>query len=521
MNFSLNIITGEGTREEYLINKPVTYIGRSRENDIVLKDENVSKKHVKIVLDKDHLEIYDLKSKNGVFVNDKKIKEKNNLKPGDSVRLGHTKFEILEVDDESSNGTVILHSLSLEAEYNLDRHRLKIIYEITTDLAGNQNVKVLGDRIFSKIKKIFRQDHGYLALFEANGALRPICLDSPDEPVPLSRSIVDRLFQNGESFLLEDALSDVALKEQESVLALKIRSALCAPLIFNNQILGMIYLDRGIPGAYKQEDLEFLKSIGSILAPLIENARLWTELKERYADTVETLKETQASLIEAERTAAYVKLAHAMAHEIRNPLMVIGGLVRKRSRSGSDNLKSESLDAIVNSVERVESVLKEVDSFVKIPLPEKKLHRIDDLIKEEIECYGEQCKIKALRPLLTVNTSHVMIPLDAGLIRKALSMIFKEILFCIPDGSDINILINESGNELEIVFGEVDKNQCLCNPFDPEIRSKPWSLGLFLNIAHKILSDHGGKLLLDPMAHSAYPIVIKLPKSMKVETSMK
>lgn len=114
-----------------------------------------------------------------------------------------------------------------------------------------------------------------------------------------------------------------------------------------------------------------------------------------------------------------------------------------------------------------------------------------------------------------------MVPLDANLIRKALSMIFKEIIFCIPPGSDINIYINESGNEIEVILGEVDKNRCLCKPFDPEIRNKPWSLGLFLNIAHKILSDHGGRLLLDPMAHSAFPIVIKLPKLMKVETSIK
>ncbi len=518
MNFSLNIITGKETKEEFILDKPVTYIGRSRENDIVLKDENISKKHVKIVHKTDHLEIYDLKSKNGVFVNEIKIKEKNNLKPGDTIRLGHTRFEIMEADDGTSHETVILHSLRPEAEYNLDQNRLKVIYEITTDVTGNQNVKILGDNIFSKIREIFRHDRGYLALFEADGALKPVCLDSPEEPVPLSRSIINRVFQNGESFLLEDALSDEALKEQESVLALKIRSALCAPLIFNNQILGLIYLDRGIPGAYHQADLEFLKSIGSILAPLIENARLWTELKQRYANAVETLKVTQASLIEAERTAAYVKLAHAMAHEIRNPLMVIGGLVRKTSRAGPDGLKGESLDAIINSVERVESVLKEVDSFVRIPAPEKKLCRIDDLIREEIESHAEQCKTRALRPLLTVNTSHVKIPLDAGLIRKALSMIFKEMLFCVPRGSDINICINESGNEIEVTLGTVMKERSLCKPFDPEIRDKPWSLGLFLNIAHKILSDHGGSLLLDPMAHSAYPIVINLPKSMNVET---
>ncbi len=516
MEYELRILLSDGSKEKYVLKKPVTFIGRVKGNDVMIKDNHVSKKHAKIVCSGDLLEIYDIESTNGVFVNDRRIKNKTILKPGDSVRLGQTEVYISQTEDTDSHQTLILHSLGPEVEYSLDQQRLKVIYEITTDLTGNQNIIALGGKIFSKFKEIFRQDRGYLALFEVGGILKPICSDPPEKSIPLSRSIVNRLFQNGESFLLEDALNNVSLKEQESIMALKIRSALCVSLIYNNQILGLIYLDRGIPGAYKQEDLEFLRSIGAILAPIIENARLWSELKKNYADTVETLRETQVSLIEAERTAAYVRLAHAIAHEIRNPLMVIGGLVRKISRSGSQGLKSDSLGAIIHSVERVEAVLKEVDSFVKIPLPEKRLQRIDDLIQEEIECHGEQCKNRALRPILSVNTSHVMIPLDAHLFRKALSMIFKEIIFCISQGSPFNILVQDSGNEIEIVFGEVDESRRLCKPFDPEIIDKPWSLGLFLNIAHKILTDHGGGLLLDPKANSAFPVVMKIPKSMKI-----
>ena len=94
-------------------------------------------------------------------------------------------------------------------------------------------------------------------------------------------------------------------------------------------------------------------------------------------------------------------------------------------------------------------------------------------------------------------------------------MIFEEILSSIPQGTEFKISIQHSGNELEILIGETGKDRCCCEPFDPELQSKPWGLGLFLNMAHKIISDHGGKLLLDPEAHSAFPVLIRLPRLSK------
>jgi pSer/pThr/pTyr-binding forkhead associated (FHA) protein len=491
-------------------------VGRSSQADLTLSDPSISKRHALLVEINNEIWIEDLGSSNGVFVNDLKIQEKMILKPGDSIQLGQTKLVVSQPDEEDLEQTIILHSLAPEADWKLDRGRLKLIYEITTELSGNQDVTVLAEIIFSRFKEIFKQDRCYIALFQEDGTLKPVSLDSFSESIPLSRSIVNRLLKNGESFLLEDALSEAALKEQESVLSLKIRCALCAPLIYHNQIYGLIYLDRNIPGVYKQDDLELLRTIALILAPLIENARLWSELKNNYDGAMETLRQTEARLIDMERTAAYVRLAQAMAHEIRNPLMAIGGLVRRIARSGSESPDSAKMQAIVTLVGRVEMVLKEVDRFVNLPPPEKKLERIDCMIQEVIESHRLELLKKGLRPLVSINTPHVMIPVDSDLFKKALSMIFKELFLSIPQGSEFKIFIQHSGNDLEILMGEVDKNRPFCELFDPELQSKPWSLGLFLNIAHKIISDHGGKVLLDPKAHSPLPILVTMPRTIKV-----
>jgi hypothetical protein len=251
-----------------------------------------------------------------------------------------------------------------------------LIYGITTDLSENQDLDLLGDRIFARLKSIFVQDRSYLALFLEDGTLKPLLSDGSSKSMHLSRSIVNRVFQNGESLLLEDAISDHDLRDQESVIALRIRSALCVPLIYHNQIYS--------------------------------------------------------------------------------------------------------------------------------------------LIQEVIESWDWDSLRGCLPPHLSVETHHLMVPLDTGLFKKAFSMIFQEILPGIPRGSAFKIHVRDAGNALEILLGEIEGDKALFEPSDRELQDKPWSLGLFLNIAHKIVSDHGGQLLLDPEGHMAFPLLVRIPRTIPV-----
>ena len=490
-------------------------IGRGNGVDLSMGDPAISHQHALIEAIDGRMWIHDLKSANGVFLNDQRIEGKAVLKPGDSIQLGQTRFRVCEAEEDLSNETLLLQAFPRDDACHLDQKRLKLIYEITTELSVNQEMTHLGEKLFSKFKGIFNQDRGYLALFQEDGSLKPLFYDPSSGSVPLSKSILSRLFQTGESFLLEDALHQDSFREQESILALKIRSAVCVPLIYHQQIYGLIYLDRAIPGFYKQDDLEFLRSVSSILAPLIENARLWTELKRHYDNAIETLRETEARLIDMERQAAYVRLAQAMAHEIRNPLMVIGATARRMAKSETSGAEENRFQAILSSVERVEAVLREVDHFVNILPPQKKLERIDLLIEQEIGTHRGEWAEKGFRPSFSVKTPQVLVPLDSNLFRKAISMVFQEILFSVLKDTEFPITVQNYGNEIEILFGTPEDKGRFCDPFDPGSVEKPWTLGLFLSMAHKIVDDHGGQMLLDSKARGPFPMIVRLPRTMR------
>jgi pSer/pThr/pTyr-binding forkhead associated (FHA) protein/signal transduction histidine kinase len=497
--------------KNYRVELPCVF-GRGTEADLTLPDSAVSRRHARMSEADDLIWIEDLGSLNGVYVNGRKIHEKTPLRAGDAVKLGQVEFTLCNLEEEATDQTIILQSVGTHDRFELDRQKLHLIHEITLELTENQDQTALAERIFYKFKEIFQHDQAYMGLFQEDGALRTVFSD-PDVPrIPVSKSIINRLFQNGESFLLTDALDEDSLKEQESVLALRIRSALCVPLIFRNQIYGLIYLARNVPGAYGQHDLEFLRTIASILAPMVENARLWTEIKNHYANAMDTLRETQARLLEMERTAAYVRLAQAVAHEIRNPLMVIGGLVKRMIPSGVADASDATLQAIMSSVERIDMVLKEVDGFVKLSSPEKKLERVDHLIQEAIDGYSSDWEKQCIHPTLSVNTPQLMIPLDRNLFKEALAMLFKDLLTNLKQGTNMEVVLRDADNFLEIVVGDNDKQRSFCELSDATLHNKPWSLGLHLNFAQKIISDHGGKLLVDADGHSALPLIIRMPR---------
>lgn len=102
-NFYNNIIaflvqlngTKRGTN--YEIKPGESHIGRSDENDIVLDDMYVSGNHAIIKQQEDKMYIYDLNSKNGVFVNGDKIEEAKELNNNDTVIIGETKLRFVVI----------------------------------------------------------------------------------------------------------------------------------------------------------------------------------------------------------------------------------------------------------------------------------------------------------------------------------------------------------------------------------------------------------------------------------------
>jgi pSer/pThr/pTyr-binding forkhead associated (FHA) protein len=89
------IIDSSGKKRVFPVKETDTIIGRSKKAHIVLKDDICSGLHAKIFIDGDGVYVEDLKSKNGLFLNEIKVL-KQRIYIGDEVKLGNS---FLKLDD--------------------------------------------------------------------------------------------------------------------------------------------------------------------------------------------------------------------------------------------------------------------------------------------------------------------------------------------------------------------------------------------------------------------------------------
>src|SRR6185295_9325364 len=93
MDVRLRVLDGPDAGVEYAIAGAVVRLGRGDDNDIVLPDNNCSRVHAEVIRDGAGFMVRDLNSRNGVFVNRKKIPQQRPLKSGDRITIGGTTVE--------------------------------------------------------------------------------------------------------------------------------------------------------------------------------------------------------------------------------------------------------------------------------------------------------------------------------------------------------------------------------------------------------------------------------------------
>lgn len=124
MNFMAPSQAVEATRQVQFGTKDVMTIGRDATNDVVLDIPIVSRYHAQLEKVGQRFRVIDLRSANGVFVNDQRIEEDAWLKPQDTIRIGPYRFVVgydgLAQFDESSGLRVEVKDVNKWVRKNLN-----------------------------------------------------------------------------------------------------------------------------------------------------------------------------------------------------------------------------------------------------------------------------------------------------------------------------------------------------------------------------------------------------------------
>ena len=109
-----------------------------------------------------------------------------------------------------------------------------------------------------------------------------------DSEFAISRTVVNRVINQGQPVLTTNAQEDPRFDSQESVITLNLRSILCVPLKVKGELTGVIYADNRVrTGLFTRSDLELLSAFANQAAVAIENARLFESVRKTLSQVTE------------------------------------------------------------------------------------------------------------------------------------------------------------------------------------------------------------------------------------------
>jgi signal transduction histidine kinase len=251
------------------------------------------------------------------------------------------------------------------------------------------------------------------------------------------------------------------------------------------------------------------KTKKQLINELIEMRRVLAERGEPKRGIQEAEKKLQKKLIEYEKLSALGRLTANVAHEIRNPITVIGGLTERLKKSIPPGTKEkEYLELISLEAKRLEEILTDVLVFSSKPFFMKEKQDINKIIEESLDTYEDACKRHSINIHKCFgNVTQVYI--DKRLVKEAINNLISNAIDAMPDGGTLTIATSEDSlvgkNYVTVKVtdtgaGISEENlRMIFEPFFTTKMSKK-ETGLGLPITKKIVEGHGGFIKVESSA---------------------
>lgn len=317
-----------------------------------------------------------------------------------------------------------------------------------------------------------------------------------DELLGLEEVARGRVLEGGEPVMVNDLAADPDFAGR----AEEVKSLICVPLVKGGGVMGTLtvsgkttYDTIGEQG-FGKEDLRFLKVLAGQAAVAIENAKLFDSLRESR----KKIDELNTHLLRSERLAALGELSMQVAHEIRNPLAAIGGFARSiAKRMETENPDRQFVDIIVKETERLERILTEHLSFVKLSPPKFALEDLNEVLTESVRLFEEKITAAGAEVTLDLADDLPGVRIDADKMKQVFINLLQNGLDYVAEGGRIWVSSARLDRTVEIRFandGPPIPPEVLDRLFVPFATTKETGSGLGLPIAYEIVHEHGGTI---------------------------
>ena len=298
------------------LSTPSITLGRATDCTVPIKDRYLSRKHAEIAFASGEWIVRDCGSVNGTLLNGSKLTSAVPLHPGDRIVLGDSEV-IFEPPDESSHSQLIAldsnshaKNIAIKAQEVVvdDAARAGVLAALALELIEDRPMNDLFEFILDRVVDLMKPSRAALALLGSDGksfnTVRLRRSDTSDSlDLYISRTLLGEVVGERNVVSFMDAMQDDRLARAESIIAQKIRSAVCAPLLVGDAVLGVLYLDfQANHGAVTHDDVRLIAQIGRFAAVKLETTRLREEAiaKAKLDEELRTAYTIQSRLLPAQ-----------------------------------------------------------------------------------------------------------------------------------------------------------------------------------------------------------------------------
>jgi PAS domain S-box-containing protein len=225
-------------------------------------------------------------------------------------------------------------------------------------------------------------------------------------------------------------------------------------------------------------------------------------------------RQIERRFLQSERLAAVGQAVAHVAHELRNPLMIIGGFAGQIRRSLKEEKDGVKMDMILDEVKRLERLVSGLGDFTKTYRLVKRPTDLADIIQDVIKIMAGVYPPDKYSFIGRYDRTVGEIDCDPDKLKQVFINLFSNGCEAMPQGGRITIAVEQISGGIEIRIqdeGVGIPEEQIHHLFEPFYTTREKGLGLGLSISYKIIQAHDGEIYAESRPGLGTTFIIRLP----------
>ena len=278
----LKSVQPQGRPKIFPIYKKITSVGSAAGNDVVLDRPSVAEYHCQIVFDGRDFNLNEIDREGELQINGKK-KRRGKLEHNDRLLVGDVELVFSVYDESLGQGDE--RGAEAENSHVAELAGLRQLYEFSQRLMDIKDLHELLGALLDAVIEVTHAGKGFVILLDEAEPRVAVARNVAQQNIPdavrqLSDSILAKVIETRRPLIVSDALNDTMFRGAESVMNLRLCSVMCAPLIAQGQLLGLLYVGNdNVVNLFEETSLDVLTVFSGQASLILQNALLLDQLK--------------------------------------------------------------------------------------------------------------------------------------------------------------------------------------------------------------------------------------------------